>query len=73
MVEKAIQQPDCVQKNDVNYCKKKQFVDRFVLTVLFVGKLYLLNVKLPGRTGLNGSTLATAISLLFLASRLLMW
>ena len=30
MVEKVIQQPDCVQENDVNYCKKKQFVDRFV-------------------------------------------
>ena len=30
MVEKAIQQPDCVQENDVNYCKKKQFVDRLV-------------------------------------------
>ena len=35
------------------------------LIVLFVGKLYLLNVKLPEGSGLSGSTLATAISLFF--------
>ena len=30
IVEMATEQPDCVQENDVNYCKKKQFVDRYV-------------------------------------------
>ena len=63
MVDKATWSPVCVQKDD----------SIMFLTVLFVGKLYLLNVKPPEGSGVSGSTEATAINLLFLTSHLLMW
>ena len=54
MVDKAKWQLDCVQKNDVNSCKNKNFVIDMFLIVLIVGNLYLLNVKLPEMTGVSG-------------------
>ena len=52
IVDKATWQPDCFQKDDVNCHKNKMFLIGMCLIVLFVGKLYLLNV--PSRREWTG-------------------
>ena len=44
-----------------------------LLIVLFVEKLYIVNVKLPEGSGVSGTALVTVTSLLSLASLLQMW
>ena len=39
--DKATWQPDCVQENDVNYCKNQKFVDRHVSNSSFCRKTVL--------------------------------
>ena len=56
------------------YCivKAKKFLIHMLLIVLFVEKLYIVNVKLPEGNRMSGTALATATSLLCLAPLLRM-
>ena len=72
IVSKVTWQPDFVQKDVIVHGKRKKLLIE-LLIVLFVGKLYIVNFKLPKESGVSATALASATSLLSLVPFLLMW
>ena len=70
MVDKATLQPDYVQKDCTFDDKIKNLLIGMCIIVLFVEKLYIMNVRPPEGCGASGTALAAVTSLLSMA---LLW